>query len=70
MFEQDEYSKSVIQPPHKRGDLLDTVKIFNTVKRLKSEMLAKMMKLLCIINRQNVVIKYYTRVWREYLQQK
>ena len=26
--------------------------------------------LLCIINRQNAVIKYYTRVWREYLQQK
>ena len=26
--------------------------------------------LLCIINCQNVVIKYNTRVWREYLQQK
>ena len=24
----------------------------------------------CIINCQNVVIKYNTRVWREYLQQK
>ena len=27
IFEQDEYSKFVIQPAHKRGDLLDTVKI-------------------------------------------
>ena len=26
-FEQDEYSKFLIQPPHKRGDLLGTVKI-------------------------------------------
>ena len=26
--------------------------------------------MLCIINCQNVVIKYNTRVWREYLQQK
>ena len=29
-----------------------------------------MNRLLCIINCQNVVIKYNTRVWREYLQQK
>ena len=27
MFEQDKYSKPVIQPPHKRDDLLDTVKV-------------------------------------------
>ena len=27
IFEQDKYSKFVIQPPHKRGDLLDVVKI-------------------------------------------
>ena len=27
ILEQDEYSKFVIQPPYKRGDLLDTVKI-------------------------------------------
>ena len=27
IFEQDEYSKFVIQPTYKRGDLLDTVKI-------------------------------------------
>ena len=27
MFEQDKYSKRVIQPPHKRDDLLDTVKV-------------------------------------------
>ena len=26
-FEEDECSKPVIQPPHKRGDLLDTFKI-------------------------------------------
>ena len=26
-FKQDEYSKFVIQPPRKRGDLLDTVKV-------------------------------------------
>ena len=26
IFEQDEYSKFVIQQPHKRDDLLDTVK--------------------------------------------
>ena len=26
-FKQDEYSKFVIQPPWKRGDLLDTVKV-------------------------------------------
>ena len=27
IFEQDEYSKFVIQTAHKRGDLLDAVKI-------------------------------------------
>ena len=27
IFEEDEYSKPVIQPPHKRSDLLDTVKV-------------------------------------------
>ena len=27
IFEQDKYSKHVIQPPHKRGDLLDTVEV-------------------------------------------
>ena len=27
IFEEDEYSKSVIQPPQKRDDLLDTVKV-------------------------------------------
>ena len=27
IFKQDEHSKFVIQPPYKRGDLLDTVKI-------------------------------------------
>ena len=27
IFEQDEYSKFVIKPPHKCGDLLDTVKV-------------------------------------------
>ena len=27
IFEQDKYSKPVIQPPHKRDDLLDTVKV-------------------------------------------
>ena len=39
---------------------------------LKSEIFVKMKEnwLLCIINCQNVVIKYNTRVWREYLQQK
>ena len=26
MFEQEEYNKFVINPSHKRGDLLDTVK--------------------------------------------
>ena len=34
IFEQDQYSKFLIQPPHKRGDLLGTVKIilkFNEV---------------------------------------
>ena len=34
IFEQDEYSKFVIKPTYKRGDLLDTVKIilqFNEV---------------------------------------
>ena len=27
IFEQDKYSKPVIQPPHKRADLLDTIKV-------------------------------------------
>ena len=27
IYEQDEYSKSVIQPNHRRGDLLDAIKI-------------------------------------------
>ena len=27
IFEQDKYSKPVLQPPHKCGDLLDTVKV-------------------------------------------
>ena len=27
IFEQDKYSKPVIQPPHKRDDLRDTVKV-------------------------------------------
>ena len=27
IFEQDEFSKYVIKPTHKRGNLLDTVKI-------------------------------------------
>ena len=27
IFEQDKFSKYVIQPPHKRSDLLDTVKV-------------------------------------------
>ena len=27
IFDQDKYSKPVIQPPHKRSDLLDTVKV-------------------------------------------
>ena len=27
IFEQDKFSKFVIQPTHKRGDLLDTVKV-------------------------------------------
>ena len=27
IFEQDKYGKFVIQPTHKRGDLLDTVKV-------------------------------------------
>ena len=37
IFEQDKFSKFVIQPTHKRGDLLDTVKIilkFNEVLSL------------------------------------
>ena len=29
IFEEDEYSKPVIQPPHKRSDLLDTVKVIS-----------------------------------------
>ena len=28
VFEQDKYSKPVIQPPHKRGDLLILLKLF------------------------------------------
>ena len=27
IFEQDEYSEYIIPPAHKRGDLLDTVKV-------------------------------------------
>ena len=27
VFEQDKYSKPVIQTPHKRADLLDTIKV-------------------------------------------
>ena len=27
IFEQDKYSKPVIQPPYKRSDLLDAVKV-------------------------------------------
>ena len=27
IFEQDKYSKPIIQPPHKRDDLLDTIKV-------------------------------------------
>ena len=37
IFEQDKFSKFVIQPTHKRGDLLDTVKVilkFNDVLSL------------------------------------
>ena len=37
IFEQDKFSKFVIQPTHKRGDLLDTVKVilkFNEVLSL------------------------------------
>ena len=37
IFEQDKYGKFVIQPTHKRGNLLDTVKIilkFNEVLSL------------------------------------
>ena len=37
IFEQDEYSKFVIQPAYKRGDFLDNVKIilkFNEVLSL------------------------------------
>ena len=36
-FEQDEYSKFVIKPAHKRGDLLDAVKVilkFNEIIQL------------------------------------
>ena len=36
-FEQDEFSKFVIKPTHKRGDLLDTVRVilrFNKVLSL------------------------------------
>ena len=31
IFEQDEYSKSVIKPTHKHGDLLDTVKSYSKI---------------------------------------
>ena len=34
IFEQDEYSKFVIQPPHKCGDLLDTVKIILKINEI------------------------------------
>ena len=37
IYEQDEYSKFVIQPAYKRGDLLDAIKItinFNEVLSL------------------------------------
>ena len=37
IFEQDKYGKFVIQPTHKRGDLLDTVRVilrFNEVLSL------------------------------------
>ena len=37
IYEQDEYSKFVIQPTHKRGDLLDVVRVilrFNEVLSL------------------------------------
>ena len=27
VFQQDKFNKCVIQPPHKRGDLLDAVKV-------------------------------------------
>ena len=27
IFEQDKFSKFVIEPAHKRGDLLDTIKV-------------------------------------------
>ena len=33
MFEQDKFGKSVIQPPHKFADLLDTVKIVLEVNK-------------------------------------
>ena len=32
IFEQDKYGKFVIQPTHKRGDLLDTVKVESDLK--------------------------------------
>ena len=37
IFEEDEFSKFVIKPPHKRGDLLDAVKVilqFNEIFQL------------------------------------
>ena len=34
IFKQDEYSKFVIQPPHKRGHLLDTVKAILQVNKI------------------------------------
>ena len=37
IFEQDEYNQYVIQPAHKRDDLLDTVKViqqFNEIIQL------------------------------------
>ena len=36
IYEQDEYSKSVIQPTYKRGDLLDAVKIILNFNELLS----------------------------------
>ena len=34
IFEQDEYSKFVIQPAYKRGDLKDAIKIILEIKEL------------------------------------
>ena len=33
MFEQDKYSRYVIQPSHKRTDLIDTVKVLLDFKK-------------------------------------